>query len=112
MIGKTRIWLAGLAIFTIGSALSGAAPSLGILIAARLFQGLGGALIFAVNVALLTSVFPASERGRALGLNAVVVALGISAGPTIGGIITQNFTWPLSFYVNLPFGILLFFLFL
>lgn len=110
MIGKKPIWLAGLAIFTIGSALSGAAPSLGILIAARLFQGLGGALIFAVNVALLTSVFPASERGRALGLNAVVVALGISAGPTIGGIITQNFTWRWIFYVNVPLGILLFFL--
>lgn len=110
MIGKKPIWLAGLAIFTIGSALCGAAPSLGILIAARLFQGLGGALIFAVNVALLTSVFPASERGRALGLNAVVVALGISAGPTIGGIITQNFTWRWIFYVNVPLGILIFFL--
>ncbi len=110
MIGKKPIWLAGLAIFTIGSALCGAAPSLGILIAARLFQGLGGSLIFAVNIALLTSVFPASERGRALGLNAVVVALGISAGPTIGGIITQNLTWRWIFYVNVPLGILIFFL--
>ena len=110
MIGRKPIWLAGLAIFTIGSALCGAAPSLGILIAARLFQGLGGALIFAVNVALLTSVFPASERGRALGLNAVVVALGISAGPTIGGIIIQNLTWRWIFYVNVPLGILIFIL--
>src|SRR5260370_30052993 len=106
MIGKKPIWLVGVAISTIGSALSGAAPSLDILIAARLFQGLGGALLFAVNVSLLTSVFPVSERGRALGLNAVIVALGISACTTICGIITQNFTCRLFLYVNVPLGYL------
>jgi EmrB/QacA subfamily drug resistance transporter len=105
MIGRKPIYLMGLVIFVVGSVFSGAALSLPILILARMFQGLGGALIFSVNIAMITSVFPACERGRALGLNAVVVALGISLGPTIGGIITQYFTWRWIFYVNVPVGI-------
>src|SRR5260221_14303794 len=110
VVGRKPIYEAGLVIFVLGSIFSGAAPSLAILIIARLFQGLGGAFIFSVNTAMITSVFPASERGRALGLNAVVVALGGSAGLSIGGLITQNFTWRWIFYVNVPLGILLFFL--
>ncbi len=105
MIGRKPIYLVGLVIFILGSAFSGAAPSLAVLIIARLFQGLGGALIFSVNIAMITSVFPARERGRALGLNSVVVALGISLGPTIGGLITQYFTWRWIFYINVPIGI-------
>ncbi|HCI79732.1 MAG TPA: MFS transporter, partial [Ktedonobacter sp.] len=88
MIGRKPIFLTGLIVFILGSALSGLAPSLLLLILARLFQGIGGALIFSVNVAMITSTFPATERGLALGLNAVVVSLGVAAGPTIGGIIT------------------------
>ena len=108
MVGRKPIYEAGLVIFVLGSIFSGAAPSLAMLIIARLFQGVGGAFIFAVNVAMITSVFPASERGRALGLNAVFVALGISAGPTIGGLITQYLTWRWIFYVNVPIGALVF----
>ncbi|HEV2582650.1 MAG TPA: DHA2 family efflux MFS transporter permease subunit, partial [Ktedonobacteraceae bacterium] len=96
----------GLVIFTTGSAICGASFSLGMLIAARALQGLGGALIMAVSPAILTSAFPASERGRALGMNAVFVALGTSVGPTLGGIITANFTWRWIFYVNVPLGII------
>ena len=106
MIGRKPIWAAGLVIFTIGSALSGASLSLGMLIAARGLQGLGGALIMAISPAMLTSAFPASERGRALGMNAVIVALGVSVGPTLGGIITEHFTWRWIFYVNIPLGII------
>jgi EmrB/QacA subfamily drug resistance transporter len=105
IIGRKPIWAAGLATFTIGSALCGAAPSLGFLIAARGFQGLGGAMLFAISPAMLTSAFPREERGRALGLNAVIVALGVSAGPTIGGILTESFSWRSIFYVNVPIGI-------
>jgi len=106
MIGRKPIWASGLAVFTLGSAACGAAPSLGFLIAARAVQGVGGAMLFAVSPAIVTGAFPAAERGRALGLNAVVVALGTSAGPTLGGIITDHFTWRWIFYLNVPLGIL------
>ncbi len=105
MIGRKPIWVTGLSIFTIGSAICGAAPTLGWLIAARGLQGLGGALIMAVSPAMLTNAFPPEERGRALGLNAVIVSLGVSVGPTIGGIITEHFTWRWIFYINVPLGI-------
>jgi EmrB/QacA subfamily drug resistance transporter len=109
MIGRKPIFLTGLVVFILGSALSGVAPSLLLLILARLFQGIGGALIFAVNVAMITSTFPTNERGLALGLNAVVVSLGVAAGPTIGGIITQYLTWRWIFYVNVPICMLVLF---
>ncbi|GAC1429095.1 MAG: MFS transporter [Ktedonobacteraceae bacterium] len=102
MIGRKPIFLAGLVVFIMGSALSGLASSLLLLILARLFQGIGGALIFSVNIAMITSTFPPNERGLALGLNAVMVSLGVAAGPTIGGIITQYLTWRWIFYVNVP----------
>ena len=105
MIGRKPIFVIGLIVFIVGSALCGMAPSLLLLILARLFQGLGAALIFSVNIAMVTSTFPGNERGLALGLNAVVVSLGVSAGPTIGGIITQYLTWRWIFYVNVPIGI-------
>ena len=106
MIGRKPIWAAGLIIFTVGSAICGAAPSLGLLIAARSLQGLGGALVMAISPAMLTSAFSAHERGRALGMNAVVVALGVSAGPTLGGVITTYLSWRWIFYVNVPIGII------
>jgi len=106
MIGRKPIFLTGLIVFILGSALSGLAPTLLLLILARLFQGIGGALIFSVNVAMITSTFPSRERGLALGLNAVVISLGVAAGPTIGGIITQFLTWRWIFYVNVPICIL------
>lgn len=106
MTGRKILWIAGLIIFTLGSAICGASPTLLVLIAARAFQGLGGALIMSVSPAMLTSAFPPEERGRALGMNAVFVALGTSVGPTLGGFITANFSWRWIFYVNVPLGII------
>jgi len=106
MIGRKPIFLAGLVVFVLGSVLCGMAPSLLFLILARLFQGIGGALIFSVNIAMITSTFPSHERGLALGLNAVVVSLGVATGPTLGGIITQYLTWRWIFYVNVPISLL------
>src|SRR5438270_8832143 len=106
MIGHKAIWVTGLIIFITGSAICGAAPSLAILIAARGLQGLGGALLMAISPAMLTAAFPAHERGRALGINAVFVALGVSTGPTLGGIITTHLSWRWIFYVNVPIGII------
>lgn len=106
MLGRKPIFMAGLIIFVLGSVLCGMAPTLLLLILARILQGIGGALIFSVNIAMITSTFPSTERGLALGLNAVVVSLGVSAGPTIGGLITQYLTWRWIFYVNVPVGAL------
>ena len=105
VVGRRPIWTAGLVVFTIGSAACGAAPSLGLLIAARVLQGIGGALIFSTSAALISGAVPPSQRGRALGWAAVAIALGGSAGPTIGGILTEHATWRWIFYVNVPFGI-------
>src|SRR5712692_2236542 len=106
MIGRKPIWVIGLVIFTLGSAICGAASSLGMLIAARAFQGLGGALLMSTSPVMLTSAFPARERGRALGLNAIDVALGVSIGPTLGGFITSAFSWHWIFSVNVPIGLI------
>jgi EmrB/QacA subfamily drug resistance transporter len=106
MFGRKLLWMLGLLIFTIGSALCGAAPTLLLLVIFRAFQGIGGALLMSNSTAMLTRAFPENERGRVLGLNAVVVALGVSAGPTIGGLITSSLSWRWIFYVNVPIGIL------
>jgi EmrB/QacA subfamily drug resistance transporter len=106
LIGRKPVWVAGLVCFTLGSALCGAAASLAWLIAARIFQGLGGALLFAPGMAIITDVFPAAQLGLALGLTTVVAALGASAGPTLGGLITEHMSWRWIFYLNVPVGVL------
>jgi EmrB/QacA subfamily drug resistance transporter len=105
MIGRSPIWIAGLVIFTLGSAVCGAAPSLGLLIAARALQGVGGALILSTSTAILSNAVPETQRGHALGWGALSVALGASAGPTIGGFLTTLGTWRWIFYVNVPIGV-------
>jgi EmrB/QacA subfamily drug resistance transporter len=106
MVGRKPVWLSGLALFTLGSGVCGAANSLSLLIAARAFQGLGGALLLSTSVAIITDSFSFDKRGFALGCNAVVIALGASAGPALGGLITEHWSWRWIFYVNLPIGIL------
>src|SRR5229473_2812503 len=106
LIGRKSLWLSGLVIFTAGSALCGAAWSLPALIGFRALQGVGGALLMAVSPAMLTTAFPPRERGRALGLNSLIVATGVSVGPTLGGIISQRLAWRWIFYVNVPIGII------
>ncbi len=106
LLGRKVVWIAGLMLFTASSALCGLAPSLSMLIAARAVQGVGGALLMAVGPAMLTSAFPAQERGRALGINATNVALGTSLGPILGGVLTASLSWRWIFYVNVPIGLI------
>src|SRR5258705_1923048 len=106
LVGSRPVWLAGLATFTIGSMLCGAAPSLALLVLARAFQGLGGAMIFAPGLAIITDAFPPAGRGRALGVNAVVFAVGTSLGRTVGGLITEHLSWRWIFYLTVPLGVL------
>lgn len=102
MVGRREVFLGGFLLFGAASALCGLAPSVHWLIAARVLQGVGGALVQANTGALLTQVFPPRERGRALGINSSVVSAGLLSGPLIGGLITAYFGWRWAFYVNVP----------
>lgn len=105
MIGKRRIYLTGMVIFTGGSLLCGVSPSIGALIGFRAFQGLGAVMMQALGLAIVTEAFPPTERGRALGITGTFVSLGISIGPTIGGVLIGTVGWRWIFLVNLPVGI-------
>jgi EmrB/QacA subfamily drug resistance transporter len=106
LVGRKTIWLTGLGLFTAASLACGAAPSLTALIVARAFQGVGGACMMAISPAMLTAAFPPEQRGRAIGMNAITVGLGISTGPTLGGLITEHASFRYIFLLNLPVGIL------
>jgi len=102
--GRKRILTCGIFIFTIASLLLAFTPSATVLIALRAVQGIGGAMIFTTGIAILTSVFPTGERGKALGINAAATYLGLSLGPVLGGLLTQNFGWRSIFLVVVPMG--------
>ena len=104
MIGRARSYTAGFVIFTIASVLAALSGDSGELIAARVLQGVGGALILANSAALVTDAFPRKELGRALGINAMVVGAGLILGPVLGGWLT-GFGWRWVFWINLPIGI-------
>jgi DHA2 family multidrug resistance protein-like MFS transporter len=103
-LGFRRVFVAGVALFTAASALCATAPSLSWLVAARFVQGLGGAAVMALGMALLRQVVPAKSLGAAIGWNATAVALAAAAGPSIGALILSGAGWPWLFAVNLPVG--------
>ncbi len=103
--GKKRAYLAGLAIFTLGSLLCGLSPSAGWLIAFRALQGLGAVFVSALGAAIVGEMFAATERGRALGMIGSAVLLGVALGPSVGGFIIQLVGWRWMFLVNIPAGI-------
>jgi len=101
-----RVYLAGFAVFTLASICCGASPNVAALVGFRVVQGIGAAMLMAMGPAIVAHTFPAAERGRALGLNAVAVAFGLSLGPAVGGILTQAATWRAIFLINAPIGLL------
>ena len=103
--GRKRVFVIGMGVFALASALCAFAPSAGFLIAARWVQGIGSAMIFGTSIALLTSVYPIQERGKALGMTVAVVYVGGAAGPVLGGFLTTFLGWRSIFLVILP-GIL------
>jgi len=104
--GRKRVFLGGITIFGLASLLIGLAPTGGILIGFRVLQGLGAAMISSTGIAILTSVYPANEKGRVLGFNTAAVYVGLSVGPTVGGFITQQFGWRGVFLANIPLAAL------
>jgi DHA2 family multidrug resistance protein-like MFS transporter len=105
-IGYRRVYSAGVALFTGASALCAFAPSLSLLVAARFIQGLGGAAIMSLGVALLRLIVPQRQLGTAIGWNTLAVALSSAAGPTLGALVLSSASWPWLFAINLPLGAL------
>ena len=102
--GRKRVFVGGLLVYTATSALCALAPSFPFLLAGRVAQGLGGGMIFGTSVALLTSIFPPGRRGLALGVNVAAVYLGLSLGPPLGGLLTQQLGWRSVFLANVVLG--------
>jgi len=103
--GRKRIFTCGIVVLTLSSLLSGMANSATMLISCRVFQGVGGAMLAGTAVALLTTVFPANERGKALGINVAATYLGLSLGPVLGGILTQHLGWRSIFFLSALLGL-------
>ena len=105
MRGHKAIYISGFGIFMVGSLFSGTAPNVSLLIAFRGLQALGAAMIAANSPAILTKSFPVQQRGQALGLQATMIYLGLTAGPSLGGWLASLFGWRVVFYINLPVGL-------
>jgi len=104
LYGRRRIFVAGLAVFTLSSLACGLAPSAGFLIGARAVQGIGAALMSPATLSIITATFPPRERGQAIGIWAGVSALALALGPLCGGLIVDNIDWSWIFFVNVPVG--------
>ncbi len=103
--GHRQVYVSGFLVLLIASALCGLAPTPAALIAARAGQALGAAMVFANGPAILTRAFPASQRGRALGMQAAMTYLGLTAGPSLGGWVAALWSWRAVFFLNLPVGL-------
>ncbi|HYH10067.1 MAG TPA: MFS transporter [Thermoanaerobaculia bacterium] len=106
LIGRRRLLLGGIALFTLASAVCAVAPTLSVLIAARAAQGLGAAVMTALTLAFVGETVPKEKTGSAMGLLGTMSAVGTALGPSLGGILIATHGWPSIFFVNLPLGLL------
>jgi EmrB/QacA subfamily drug resistance transporter len=106
MYSKRNIYLLGMVVFTLSSVMCGSATSMASLILFRAVQGVGAAMIFSNNQAIIVSNFPENMTGRALGVSSMLFAIGSILGPSLGGLLIQLFDWRSIFYINIPIGII------
>ena len=105
MIGYKKIFITGLTGFVVASILCGSSQNIWMLIALRAIQGLAAGMTMAVGVAIITSVFPPNERGKAMGIYAISISAALGLGPTLGGLIAEYLSWRYVFFINVPIGI-------
>jgi EmrB/QacA subfamily drug resistance transporter len=105
VLGKKKLYVTGLIVFTVASALCGLVPDVSWLIGFRVVQAVGSVMVLALGAAILVEAFPPTERGKALGWIGTAVSLGIVSGPVIGGLLISSFSWRAIFLVNIPVGI-------
>ena len=105
LYGQKKIYLTGFGIFIVGSVLCGFSAGITALIITRVIQALGAAMLFSTGPAIITNAVPPYNRGRALSAVAVSVALGLTAGPVIGGFLATHVGWPSIFFINVPIGV-------
>jgi EmrB/QacA subfamily drug resistance transporter len=105
MIGRKLLYTGAFLLFVVGSALCGFAPDLPTLVAFRIVQGIGAALLTANSIAIVVLAAGPGERGRALGLQSAAQAIGLGAGPAIGGVVLDTLDWHWAFWINVPFGL-------
>ncbi|HEY2371287.1 MAG TPA: MFS transporter [Gaiellaceae bacterium] len=111
LLGRKRLFLAGLVVFTVASLLNGLAVNSGMLIGSRALQGLGAAFISPAALSIISTTFAeGKERGKALGIWAAIASGGSAVGLVLGGVLTQAFSWPWIFFINVPVGVLTFIL--
>jgi Arabinose efflux permease len=108
--GSNKVYTWGFLLFTIGSLGCSLSRTLMMLIATRMFQGIGASMMMATGIGIVANIFPAGERGKALGLTGTMVALGNMLGPSLGGLLLAKFQWPVIFLINIPIGLLGFYL--
>lgn len=106
LVGRKKVFLFGVLIFSVCTFLCGFAPSGAALIVLRFLSGIGSAMTSGTSMAILTTLFPDEGRGKALGINAAVVYAALAAGPFVGGILTHNFGWHSIFYISAGVGLL------
>lgn len=105
-IGRRNFYLLSIILFTASSVLCGMATSLPMLVAARLLQGIGGGALGPLSQAIIRERFPPREQGLAMGIFGLGVVVGPAFGPTLGGWLVDNFSWPWIFYINIPLGLI------
>jgi EmrB/QacA subfamily drug resistance transporter len=105
LYGRKLIFIVGIGIFTLSSLACGLAPNAGVLIGARMVQGIGAALMNPASLSIITATFPPRERGQAIGIWAGVSAMALAIGPLVGGLIVENLNWNWIFFINVPVGV-------